>query len=195
MRANAEPINHLFTQEFYFFEKRLFVVFSLLHCFSFQFDFMRIFILQTIGLTLMLALLGARSVSAQSIDRQVTASGGTEFTNGTGKINHTMKNLIRPLSLFIVCFMAFSLSANAQEPSIQWQKALGGSSSDRAYSIIQTTDGGYALAGYSSSNDGTSITLFNEMGPPITSRITKLTNTELETESDDYRMVSSAIEE
>ena len=37
---------------------------------------------------------------------------------------------------------------------IEWQKCLGGSSSDFAYSIAQTADGGYIVAGYSLSNDG-----------------------------------------
>lgn len=37
---------------------------------------------------------------------------------------------------------------------IQWQKALGGTNNDEAYSIIQTTDGGYIFAGYSDSNNG-----------------------------------------
>jgi hypothetical protein len=34
-----------------------------------------------------------------------------------------------------------------------WDKTLGGSSGDDAYSIIQTSDGGYIVAGYSRSND------------------------------------------
>jgi arginine repressor len=38
--------------------------------------------------------------------------------------------------------------------NIIWQKTLGGSDDDRAYSIQQTKDGGYVVAGYSSSNDG-----------------------------------------
>jgi hypothetical protein len=38
--------------------------------------------------------------------------------------------------------------------SIQWQKCLGGSSNDHAYSIQQTTDGGYIVAGGASSSDG-----------------------------------------
>ena len=35
-----------------------------------------------------------------------------------------------------------------------WQKPLGGSGADYAFSIQQTTDGGYIVAGYSGSNDG-----------------------------------------
>lgn len=37
---------------------------------------------------------------------------------------------------------------------IQWQKSMGGSGDDRATSILQTTDGGYAVAGYSESING-----------------------------------------
>lgn len=38
--------------------------------------------------------------------------------------------------------------------NIQWQKSLGGSGSEGANSIQQTTDGGYIVAGGSGSNDG-----------------------------------------
>jgi hypothetical protein len=38
--------------------------------------------------------------------------------------------------------------------SIQWQKSLGGSAYDVAQSIIQSTDGGFVIVGYSASNDG-----------------------------------------
>lgn len=38
--------------------------------------------------------------------------------------------------------------------NIQWQKALGGTKVDEAYSIIQTTDGGYLAVGHTTSNDG-----------------------------------------
>ena len=39
------------------------------------------------------------------------------------------------------------ISANAQAPSIQWQKCLGGTSSEEAYSIQQTTDKGFIIGG------------------------------------------------
>src|SRR6185436_12693394 len=35
---------------------------------------------------------------------------------------------------------------------IQWQKCLGGSATEEAYSIEQTTDGGYIVAGYAGSD-------------------------------------------
>jgi hypothetical protein len=38
--------------------------------------------------------------------------------------------------------------------TIQWQKSLGGSGQDIGHSIQQTTDGGYIVAGYSTSTDG-----------------------------------------
>jgi len=38
--------------------------------------------------------------------------------------------------------------------NMQWEKSLGGTGDDWAYSVIQTTDHGYAIAGYSDSNDG-----------------------------------------
>jgi len=39
-------------------------------------------------------------------------------------------------------------------PAIEWQKSLGGSGEDMAYSVQQTTDGGYIVAGSSNSTDG-----------------------------------------
>ena len=38
--------------------------------------------------------------------------------------------------------------------NIQWQKSYGGSSPDYAYSIIQTSDNGYAVTGFTNSTDG-----------------------------------------
>ena len=38
--------------------------------------------------------------------------------------------------------------------NIQWQKCLGGSMDDAAYSVQQTNDRGYIIAGYTFSNDG-----------------------------------------
>ncbi len=38
--------------------------------------------------------------------------------------------------------------------ALVWETNLGGSGYDHTYSILQTTDGGYIVAGVSSSNDG-----------------------------------------
>src|SRR5436305_1217047 len=57
--------------------------------------------------------------------------------------------------IFIVLLLTASLLSTAQTlPTIQWQKSLGGSSDEVAYSIEQTSDGGYIAAGYTLSNDG-----------------------------------------
>jgi hypothetical protein len=41
-----------------------------------------------------------------------------------------------------------------QEDKLQWQKTYGGSKDEKGYQIIQTNDNGYAIVGYSKSNDG-----------------------------------------
>ena len=41
----------------------------------------------------------------------------------------------------------------SSEDSLQWNKTFGGSDDDRGYDIIATSDGGYAILGYSKSAD------------------------------------------
>ncbi|HLG34860.1 MAG TPA: T9SS type A sorting domain-containing protein [Bacteroidia bacterium] len=48
----------------------------------------------------------------------------------------------------------FSVNGFSQAPAIQWQKCFGGISADVASSIQLTNDGGYIVAGCTSSNDG-----------------------------------------
>ncbi|MCW3122115.1 MAG: C-terminal target protein [Flavipsychrobacter sp.] len=58
---------------------------------------------------------------------------------------------------YLLYFLFFLLSASlahAQAPVIEWQKSLGGSNYDSPLSIQPTSDGGYILAGSSSSTDG-----------------------------------------
>ena len=55
--------------------------------------------------------------------------------------------------LFFILFI-FSTSMYAQAPAIQWQKSYGGTNNEFASSIKKTTDGGYILAGATTSNDG-----------------------------------------
>jgi hypothetical protein len=57
----------------------------------------------------------------------------------------------RLFMLFLTICAAISLSAQVQ---IQWQKCYGGTNTERAKSIQQTTDGGYIVAGFTGSNDG-----------------------------------------
>ncbi len=57
-------------------------------------------------------------------------------------------------TILTAAFVIISLNTIAQTaPAIQWQKSLGGSNYDYAYSIQQTADSGYIVAGYSYSND------------------------------------------
>ncbi len=63
-----------------------------------------------------------------------------------------MKNTARLKLFFVLCVVAFTQnipSAFAQE--IEWQNMIGGWMEDYLYSIQQTTDGGYILAGASNS--------------------------------------------
>ena len=57
----------------------------------------------------------------------------------------------KSLQFFIVFFSGFAV---AQAPAIQWQKTLGGTSTEVAESIQQTIDGGYIVTGYTGSNNG-----------------------------------------
>jgi len=54
----------------------------------------------------------------------------------------------------LLFFLLISGTTHAQSSLIQWQKSLGGTAFDIAYSIGQTTDGGFIVAGISQSNDG-----------------------------------------
>src|ERR1044071_1706709 len=53
--------------------------------------------------------------------------------------------------VFILLFVFGATSAKAQVPKIEWQHAYGGHYDDMAHSIQQTSDGGYIVAGFSSS--------------------------------------------
>ena len=47
----------------------------------------------------------------------------------------------------ILLLFTFSIYAQNNEPVIEWDKTFGGKNNDEANSIIQTTDGGFVLAG------------------------------------------------
>jgi len=59
------------------------------------------------------------------------------------------KTLYTLLTLFTLHLTAYTQTP----PAIQWQKNLGGSSTDIARDIKQTRDGGYIVAGFTASND------------------------------------------
>ena len=52
--------------------------------------------------------------------------------------------------LFVVAVFTWSVSALAQ-PNLLWSRTYGGEQSEKCFSVLQTIDGGYAFAGWSSS--------------------------------------------
>ncbi|WPO83395.1 T9SS C-terminal target domain-containing protein [Chryseobacterium sp. JJR-5R] len=87
---------------------------------------------------------GAQSDQANAVAK--TSDGGyiiagyTESNNGDISGNHGGQDCL---------VLKFNSSG-----ILQWQKTLGGTSSDRANSILQTSDGGYIIAGDTQSNNG-----------------------------------------
>jgi uncharacterized repeat protein (TIGR01451 family) len=58
-------------------------------------------------------------------------------------------------ALIFACLLISSQAISQKlPPVIEWQKSLGGSKVDRAFSVIRTLDNGYFVAGLSFSNDG-----------------------------------------
>src|SRR6186997_1870519 len=61
----------------------------------------------------------------------------------------------RKYIFFLISFLLICISrAYPQAPSIQWQKALGGSAYDQGLSVIQTFDEGFVAAGIATSTNG-----------------------------------------
>jgi hypothetical protein len=72
-----------------------------------------------------------------------------------------MKHLLHfSISLIFLIPQILCNSVNAQ-PSIQWQKALGGTGADQGEYIVQTKDSGYIIAASSNSTDG-DITMYHD---------------------------------
>jgi len=67
----------------------------------------------------------------------------------TLKNKQNMKNL-----LFTSIVTLLSVTFSLAQPTVQWQKSVGGTGNDYAESIQQTNDGGYIVVGISYSNDG-----------------------------------------
>ncbi len=76
----------------------------------------------------------------QTIDGGYILAGNTDSNDGDVTGNHGTGD-----------FWVVKLNGSG---AIQWQKCLGGSFEEQAYSIQQTTDGGYIVSGLTGSNDG-----------------------------------------
>jgi len=59
---------------------------------------------------------------------------------------------------FIFLFWSLQMASLSAQLSIEWQKSLGGTSTDAAYYIQQTNDGGYIVAGFSLTNNNGDVT-------------------------------------
>lgn len=56
--------------------------------------------------------------------------------------------------LFSLAAFATLLTTAQTTPPLEWQRSIGGSTSDQGLDIRQTSDGGFVIAGNTSSNDG-----------------------------------------
>lgn len=81
----------------------------------------------------------------QTIDGGYIVAGGTESNDGDVTGHHSNSG--------INCVDAWVVKLDING-NIQWQKTLGGTSNDFLGTILQTTDGGYIIAGLSASIDG-----------------------------------------
>ena len=67
-----------------------------------------------------------------------------------------MKRVVSGIMLTLLLTGMFSSVLNlfcaaAEPPSTEWTKTYGGTGGEEAYCVVQTNDGGYALAGYTTS--------------------------------------------
>ncbi len=85
---------------------------------------------------------------------QQTTDGGYIVGGWTESDDHDVTGLHHGIGCsgcFTQDYWVVKLDANG---NIQWQKALGGEGSEEAYSVIQSLDGGYVVAGFSESITG-----------------------------------------
>ncbi|WP_299126596.1 hypothetical protein [uncultured Winogradskyella sp.] len=87
---------------------------------------------------------GTKNESAQAVTK--TTDGGFAVLGYTQSMNGDVTD--KQNESFDYWLLKFD-----SENNLQWSKTYGGSNDDRGNDIIQTTDGGYAIIGYSSSID------------------------------------------
>lgn len=88
---------------------------------------------------------GSGEETAQAIIS--TTDGGYAVLGFTNSTDGDVQNKTNPVNDY------WLLKFDAQG-DLQWNKTYGGSKDDRGQSLVQTSDGGYALTGYAMSDDG-----------------------------------------
>ena len=88
---------------------------------------------------------GTKNESAQSVTK--TSDGGYVILGHAQSADGDVEN--KPNESFDYWLLKYD-----QNNTLQWQKTYGGSDDDRGSDIVQTSDGGFAILGYSKSNDG-----------------------------------------
>lgn len=88
---------------------------------------------------------GAKNESAQSV--VMTQDGGYAVLGFTQSNDEDL--FFKPNESYDYWLLKFD-----EESNIEWQKTYGGSAEERAYDLIQTSDGGFVMMGYSKSSDG-----------------------------------------
>jgi len=68
------------------------------------------------------------------------------------RIKMDRKLFLSGVILFVLSSSFFIVFVNAQVPWGEWIQSYGGTGNDRAYSVVVTSDGGYALGGYTNSS-------------------------------------------
>lgn len=99
----------------------------------------------TINTSVIKTLGGSKNDSGQSVI--ATSDGGFAILGFTQSMDGDITDKTNE------SFDYWVLKYNA-ENELQWQKTFGGSADERGNSIIQTQDGGFAILGFSFSNDG-----------------------------------------
>lgn len=92
----------------------------------------------------------AYSIS-QTTDGGYIVAGRTQSKNGDVTDNHTYYDVGSAAYVASVDYWVVKLSSTG---TIEWKKCLGGTGEDVAYSVQQTSDGGYIVAGRTVSTNG-----------------------------------------
>src|ERR1051326_5072472 len=77
--------------------------------------------------------------------QQTTTDGGYIIAGYTNSINGDVSNNLGSFDMWALKIDSLGI--------IQWEKSMGGSGLDAAYSVSQTPDKGYIISGYSNSTD------------------------------------------